>query len=286
MFMRCLLVPTGAGLDASHRLDAACKLGRRLHAHVSVLFVKPPSQALLASLPEVAIAAGVNLDSLEREIAEASSAGKAALEAWCRDHDVGLATSSERLDTTFASWREETGELETIVALIGRVNDLILVDRPDAAEPFTERVFDTAVFEAGRPVLMVPETLPFDLLSHVAIAWNGTLEAARVIGQSIALLHEADRVTVIEAGHDERDGAGLADLTSYLRWHGIVTEALSVLPPPGQSVGEAILAEVERLEASMLVMGAYTHSRIRQFLLGGVTRDVVTKAKVPVLMTH
>lgn len=286
MFMRCLLVPTATGRDTTHRLDAALKLSKRLHAHVDVLFVSADAKSLLAALPPAAVGSGVTLEAIELEAAAIAAAGKTSLEAWCLAASVSTLASAERLDETFASWREEVGDLETIVALAGRVSDLIIIDRPSSNGPFSETIFDAAVFSTGRPTLMVPATLPYDLLSHVAIAWNGTLEAARVVGESIALLHEADRVSIIRAQGREGDETRLADLAGYLRWHGIVANELSVKVSADKTAGEAILEEVDRIDASMLLMGAYTHSRIRQFLLGGVTREVIAKARIPVLMTH
>ncbi|MET5020099.1 universal stress protein, partial [Burkholderia pseudomallei] len=91
---------------------------------------------------------------------------------------------------------------------------------------------------------------------------------------SITLLHEATRVTVLHARTERFEEARAADLCTYLRWHGIVAEAATLDIEYGTSVGEAILAEAERRHVSMLAMGAYTHSRVREFLLGGVTRHV------------
>jgi nucleotide-binding universal stress UspA family protein len=133
---------------------------------------------------------------------------------------------------------------------------------------------------------MVGEAVRYDLLDHVVIAWNGSLEATRLIGQSITLLHEATRVTVLHAETERFEEARAADLCGYLRWHGIVAEAVTLPVQEGTSVGAAILAETERLEASMLAMGAYTHSRVRELLLGGVTRHVIENARMPVLMAH
>uniref|UniRef100_UPI00131ABCA1 universal stress protein n=1 Tax=Beijerinckia sp. L45 TaxID=1641855 RepID=UPI00131ABCA1 len=167
-----------------------------------------------------------------------------------------------------------------------RVNDLTIIDRPDPEIPFTDRAFDTAVFATGRPALMLSRTLPTDLLSHIAIAWDGSLEAARTVGQAMTLIHEADRVTVIQVQTRASEETSCADLAESLRWQGIVAHTHVVATADGLSVGETILAEASRLTASMLVMGAYTHSRVRELLLGGVTRDVVAGATIPVLMTH
>ncbi|MGT2478073.1 hypothetical protein ACU4GR_02400 [Methylobacterium oryzae CBMB20] len=118
------------------------------------------------------------------------------------------------------------------------------------------------------------------------IAWNGSLEATRLIGQSIALLHEATRVTVVHARTERFDEARAADLCGYLRWHGIVAEAVRPAGP-GRHAGRRVDPRRSRAAgASLLALGAYTHSRVREFLLGGVTRHVIEQARLPVLMAH
>ncbi|WP_158808968.1 hypothetical protein [Beijerinckia sp. L45] len=83
MFVRCLLVPTAAGIDAAPRYEAALKLGRRLGAHISVLYISPTASRHLATLPAVALANGVDLAALQREFQYDAAAGREALSAWC-----------------------------------------------------------------------------------------------------------------------------------------------------------------------------------------------------------
>lgn len=286
MYLRCLLVPTGPGLDATRRLDAALRLCRRLHAHIGVAFVAPGPEHVLAGMAGLARVDALTIAAIRQGVREAAAEGKAALEAWCGRAGVPLVAKADRLDATFATWTEHSGEIEPVLTLAGRVNDLVIVDRPDPARSFTGRALDTALFAVGRPTLMVGEAVPSDLLDHVVIAWNGSLEATRLIGQSITLLHGAARVTVVHPPTERFEDAHAADLCAYLRWHGIVADAVSLPVDDGASVGAAILTEAERRNASMLALGAYTHSRVREFLLGGVTRHVIERAPMPVLMAH
>ncbi|MEL6060631.1 MULTISPECIES: universal stress protein [unclassified Methylobacterium] len=286
MYLRCLLVPTAPGLDATRRLDAALRLGRRLHAHIGVSFMAPGPEHVLAGMASLVPMDGATIEAIERGVRESAAEGQAALRAWCAREGVPFAVSGGRLDATFATWTELSGEVEPLLTLAGRVSDLVIVDRPAPEHPFTKRALDTALFSVGRPTLMVSEILPYDLLDHVVIAWNGSLEATRLIGQSITLLHEATRVTVVQARTERFEEARAADLCGYLHWHGIMAEAVSLSVEEGASVGAAILAEAERRKASMLALGAYTHSRVRELLLGGVTRHVIEHARLPVLMAH
>lgn len=286
MFLRCLLIPTAPGIDATRRLNAALRLGRRLHAHIGVAFMAPGPADVLAGMASLVPMDRTTIEAIERGVREAAAEGKAALQAWCEREGVAFASSNGRLDTTFATWTELSGEVEPLLTLAGRVNDLVIVDRPDPKVPFTGRALDTALFSVGRPTLMIGESVPHDLLDHVVIAWNGSMEATRLIGQSIVLLREARRITVVHARTERFEEARAADLCAYLRWHGIVAEAVSLPVEDGTSVGAAILAEAGRRNASMLALGAYTHSRVREFLLGGVTRHMVEHAGLPVLMAH
>lgn len=286
MYLRCLLVPTAPGLDPTRRLDAALRLGRRLNAHIGVTFMAPGPADVLAGMASLVPVDCTTIEAIERGAREAAAEGEAGLQAWCAREGVPFNTKPERLDATFATWTELVGEVEPLLTLAGRVNDLVIVDRPDPKLPFTARALDTALFSVGRPTLMVGETVPYDLLDHVVIAWNGSLEATRLIGQSVTLLHEARRVTVVHAKAERFDETQAADLCGYLQWHGVVAEPVTLSVQDGTSVGAVILAEAELRNASLLALGAYTHSRVREFLLGGVTRHVVEHARMPVLLAH
>ncbi len=286
MFLRCLLVPTGPGIDPTRCMDAAFHASRRLHAHIDVGFMAPGPEHVLAGMASLVPVDCATLTAIEAGVREAAAAGKAAVQAWCRSREVGFMQSDERLDATFVTWSELSGEVEPLLTRVGRVNDLVIVHRPDPAQPFTARALDTALFSVGRPTLMINEPVTYNPLHHVVIAWNGSLEATRLVGQSITLLRDATQVTVLHARTERYEGTPAADLCGYLRWHGIVAEAVTLPMQEGMPAGRAILAEADRLEASMLAMGAYTHSRVREFLLGDVTRHVIENARIPVLMAH
>ena len=286
MFLRCLLVPTAPGIEPTRRMDAALRLSRRLNAHIGVGFMAPGPEHVLASMATLVPVGQTTIEAIEQGVREAAADGKAALQAWCGRQGVAFMPTGERLDATFATWTEHSGEVEPILTSLGRVNDLVIVDRPDPARPFTGRALDTALFSIGRPTLMIGEPVTYDPLYHVVIAWNGSLDAPRLIGQSITRPREAARVTVLHAQTGRFEAAHVADLCGYLRWHGIVAEAVTLPVKEDTSVGAAILAEAEARDATMLALGAYTHSRVREFLLGGVTRYVIENARMPVLMAH
>ncbi|WP_245291114.1 universal stress protein [Methylobacterium aquaticum] len=246
MFLRCLLVPTAPGLDPTRRLDAALRLSRRLHAHIGVGFIAPGPELVLAALAGTAPVSSATVAAIREGTRAAAAEGRAALQTWCAREGVPFMPAVERLDATFATWTESSGEVERVLTLAGRVADLVVVDRPDPDIPFTGRALDTALFSVGRPTLMVGEAVPHDLLDHVVVAWNGSLEGTRLIGQSIALLHAASRVTLVQVRTGRAEEAKAADLCAHVRWHGIVAEPSTLAAGEGRSVGSAILDAAER----------------------------------------
>jgi len=283
MPLRCILVPTGPGIHPHRRLDAALRLARHTKAHIGTLYVDSTADRSAHGLSTAA--SSPQFENTLNQAQALAAAARGEFEHWCTT--AGVPThSDQRLDATFASWRERTGDLETAVALTGRVNDLIVIDNPTKGEAFAETVFDAAVFSSGRPTLVLGEQLPDDLLRHVVIAWNGSLEGARAVGQSIALLREAERISIITIPSDRERQAGIADLGDYLHWHGIVVEAAGLVPDTLGPTGEEIVASCKHAKATLLVMGAYTHSRLRQAFLGGVTQHILANATLPVLMAH
>ena len=151
---------------------------------------------------------------------------------------------------------------------------------------------NAALFDSGRPVLVTPPgdqggaSKPFSVGGHVAISWNGSAEAARSVGSAMGLISKADKVTVLTVDSDRTSAARAPELADYLEWHGVVPDTRTFSADSGPSIGEALLAECGTLGVDLLVMGAYTHSRVRQLILGGVTRHVLEQATLPLFMAH
>jgi nucleotide-binding universal stress UspA family protein len=285
MPMRCILVPIFPGLSPSHCLDAALRIAAQARAHVTALYVRPEPAAIAASLPDLVETAGLDLATIEASGKEAARRARADFEAWCAAKNVPT-HPGHRLDETFAVWREETGDLAASVAALGRVNDLIVVDGRMRGGPLSAGALDAAIFSSGRPALIVGETIPSDFLRHAVIAWNGSLEGSRVIAQSLGLLHEAEKVWIFTAATAKAKDRPLADLQTYLRYHGIVAQPAMLPSRSFETVGEALLATCHEARASLIVMGAYTRSRIHESYLGGVTRHVLQNARIPVLLSY
>lgn len=144
------------------------------------------------------------------------------------------------------------------------------------------------VFESGRPVLLMPElkssALTFD---RITIAWDGSRVAARALADAIPLVGTATSISVVQIVGDKdlSRAASAADAVRNLTIHGLKAEAIE-LPLEGGDAGETIQAFCQRHASDLLVMGAFGHSRAREFVLGGVTRTILDRPKLPVLLSH
>jgi nucleotide-binding universal stress UspA family protein len=186
-----------------------------------------------------------------------------------------------------ASWREEDGRQNAVVGLIGRVFDLILVEQPEKLASIAEATLEDALFESGRPVLMVPKRAPATMGEVIAIAWNGSTETALTVALGMPFIKEAKRVVIVAAGAQQMPEPGPEgeELAQSLAYCGIDV-SLRVAQGRQKAQGESFLKEAVAAGADLLLKGAYTQSRIRQMIFGGATRHIIMEANLPVLMAR
>ena len=195
-----------------------------------------------------------------------------------------------------AEWRSvDSYHLASAIQMIlpvARASDLVIVSQADKNWDGTVMLDfpDTLATDSGRPVLIVPNKphKPF-AAKRILVAWNGRREATRAVFDALPVLKKAVEVTVLWIDpHDDNKTSGdlpAADLCAALARHGVQCEEAATLLPKS-SVGETLLMEATKLGYDMLVMGCYGHSRIREFILGGTSRYVLSHMTVPVLMSH
>jgi nucleotide-binding universal stress UspA family protein len=282
--MRTILLPLAPGLSSEPALDVALLLAKRMNSHIRAVFVRPDPALALSYFP-AAMATATTYQLIESEGRKAEEEEKIRFEAWRSRHGIPAEPADTRLDTCFASWSEQMGEIEPVVIRRGRVSDLIVMQRFAPDNILAQRCFDAALFGSGRPTLLVPGNPPGDLLDHVLIAWNGSLEASHAVFGALPLLHEASRVSLFSVPEPENDGATGAELVEALSWQGIPVHQ-AMIRDKTATIGAALLATAADSGASLIVMGAYTHSRLRQSFLGGVTSHVLANAAIPVVMSH
>jgi len=166
--------------------------------------------------------------------------------------------------------------------------DLILVEKARSGDIYRTIDVGAAILGAGRPVLVVPAAVKTLTADHVVIGWKATREARRAVQDALPFLHEANRVTVMEiCGKDQMDTARhhVDDVVRYLAQHRIKAERRVEIQAHGPGADQIIgLAEDEG--ADLLVTGAYGHSRLNEWVFGGMTRDLLNSSPICCLMSH
>jgi nucleotide-binding universal stress UspA family protein len=202
-------------------------------------------------------------------------------------HGIALGPVTPGYSGLSASWREEHGSQDAIVGRIGRVFDLIVVEQPDKLASIAEATLEEAIFESGRPVIMVPRTPPAAIGEVIAIAWNGSNETAVTVAVGMPFLKQAREVVIIAVGpeHMPETGPGGEELARALERHGLKVSLRTAFGRQ-RAQGVSFLTEAMAAGADLLLKGAYTQSRIRQMIFGGGTRHIIMEAKIPVLMAR
>jgi len=292
MAIKKVLVPlsgdpeTQAGQDITLRVAFAA--GRRHTARVEALHVSSDPRDAVVFVGEGMTSTMIEgiITAAEKEGAERLAHARALFDRVCKELDIPLDGGA---GTFSASFNVVTGREDEIVASRGRLADLIVVGQPRTDEetraPLT---LEAALRETGRPVLLVPPSARGVMAEFltIAIAWNGSTEASRAVSYALPYLEAAQRVVIISVEEGRPAGPSAQDLAQYLACHGIGAETVSLGDGDGRSAGKSVLAEAAKVSANMLVMGAYTRSRMRRLIFGGVTSEVLAHTEVPVWMVH
>jgi nucleotide-binding universal stress UspA family protein len=280
MALKDILVNLDATAASAARLDLACALARKHGAHLTGLFVVDISVAAMAGAEGGGAALAELIEIMRRD---GLAAAKVAEDAF---------REKTRREGVAAEWRMVEGVAPQQVALHGRYADLIVVgqDSPEEGAPAAGPLLEAALFTSGRPVLVVPFTGRFETLGkRVLIGWNAKREAARAVHDALPLLAGADSASVLvvnpQPGSDLHGEEPGADIAQHLARHGVkVTVERIVAPDLGAD--DALLNRAAESGADLIVIGGYGHSRLRELVLGGVTRGLLRHMTVPVLMSH
>jgi nucleotide-binding universal stress UspA family protein len=181
-----------------------------------------------------------------------------------------------------------TARIGELMAEYARLKDLTIAPIP-ADDSVDEWYAETIAFRSGRPVLIVPESLaqPGFRLDSVAVAWDYSRTAARAVADAIPLLQRAKSVRIVTVTHEKTFDASRAtyELATHLSRHG-VSVTVDEVNAAGRDIGTVLTQFVVANKIDLLVMGAYGHSRLREFILGGATKSMMAKPPVPVFLSH
>jgi nucleotide-binding universal stress UspA family protein len=260
-------------------LDSSVRLAEREDAHLDVLSLGiDRTQLGYSYIGGAAVLAQVSMDRASEDAEKLDAAARTILNR----QDVRWAAEAAVA---------QLGSVSSIVATKARFADLVLLPHPygNDSAPEAEAVLEAALFDGAAPVLLLPGTLlPETLGKRVVIAWNQGREAMAAVRRALPLLRKADLVNIVvvdpPAYGPERSDPGGA-LCQMLVRHGVKAE-VSVLARTMPRVSDVLVRHIRDQNADILVMGAYGHSRFREAILGGATRDMLELAQVPVFLAH
>jgi len=287
--MKSLYVPFMEKEEGRKALDAAIALGTAFASKICATYVQPHPNATLPYGMEPMMVAYVNdtTDKLIEAGRKYEQDLRAAFEKACADRSVKVLTDDEVGDpgTLCATWDTYLGIPDRDYGRGGRGHDLSIVLQNEDDVGVRSDVLEALVFRSGRPALIVPHEGRIDVAGSALVAWNGSVEAARAVGGALPLLQKAKTVYVLTVGRVDDACPTPQDLAGYLQRHGVAPQVLEV-EPDKDGIENQLAAQVNTVNADLLVMGAYTHSRLQELIFGGVTRHMLKDAHIPVFMAH
>ncbi len=269
-----LVIIDGDSADRSP-LALAAWLAGRFEAHLIGLH---PSSTARTSLYSAGFGTELFDDGMRQTFAaleQRATEARTALEAAARRENIQT------------EWRVARGFPAPETVLNGRTVDLVILGQrwsdydglryPDPAD---------VVLDVGCPVLVVPRAGQFERIErHALIAWNGSREAGRAVRDALPLLKLVGKVTVLPVNAADGGQEPAADIALHLARHGINVE-IDQGTAPDMDTADVLLSRASDLGSDLIVMGAYGHARMRETILGGVTRSMLAEMTVPVLMSH
>ncbi|MCR9255755.1 MAG: universal stress protein [Alphaproteobacteria bacterium] len=284
--MRKILAPIQADGFGGCVLAYATSLAFQHNAHVEVAHCRP---ALSKTVAKAAILPSFMRDDLQTQAANVSDAEERELrnqfEHFSRVLEFQIAAEPSA-ENPSAYWHEEEGTLADIVLHRGLLADIIVVTKPQRDNTLQVNTLHAALFRTGTPVLMCPRVSkrPDSMGKTVAIAWNGSLQAARAVAMTNDVLQRAETVTILTAGHEVAHGPTAEELQDYLKLRG-VEAGIDRFEPKGK-IGRELLSHCDALGADLMIMGAYSESHEKEAIFGGNSQTIVDHAEIPVIMVH
>jgi nucleotide-binding universal stress UspA family protein len=259
MAIRKILLPLQLAATATATFSTAVMIARLWRAHLAVLYT------------------AVNRDQ--------ENAVRDLFERLTAEHGQAVAEARPDANEATVSFATVIGrEPAVVVAHQARLADLIVVAHPAGdKEVSSSDALHAVLFDSAKPVLIAPRTAPLTIGHHVCIGWNGTAESASAVMTALPWLQRAQSIHILWSEDYQRRGPLASDLEQYLAAHDLTADR-AAFQSINNVVGAGLLAAANEFACDLLVMGAYSHSRLRQLILGGVTRHVLEHATVPLMM--
>ncbi len=286
--MKIITVPVAKRKECHYLLETAFQLADDLDANVSGVHVKPHREESIGGDYGIISPIAMNNMSqwykadLDDELE--SQAAAELFKEYSDSHDFNFRKRIVKGMEESSLWREEVGDPQSVFSSVGPVSDLMLVSRPKKKSSGQAKQFlSAALFNTGRPVLMLPQKKLKSVGKRVLIAWDQKDSVMQSVVSALPLLKQADQVTILCAGPDNRARPKTKHLQDYLKVWGIDSDAKNTR---GIKVHEEIMVTYKDTQSDLLLMGAYSRGRFTEWFMGGFTKYILTESDVPTLMQH
>jgi hypothetical protein len=284
--MRIILIPVADRPECANALRTAFEIGKKLDANLFGCHIRAHREsnvALPAGLGSLADATAWESAAKGKTTKKSSAAASALFSEVANRHDYPIIKRPKA--TSGAVWIEKVGSPSKVLSNLGPVSDLVIVSRPATKDGKLARLFlDAALLNTSRPVLVLPQSRTSAIGKRISIAWNQSAEAAQSVSAAMPMLRHAEQVNIITCGPESGVGPKSAQLANYLRFWGVKAERVKA--PKAKNDAKALMAAYQETNSDLMVMGAYSHSRLRETMFGGVTEYMLNRANIPVLMLH
>jgi nucleotide-binding universal stress UspA family protein len=286
--IKTILVPATGNQTDDAVFTSALTAARAFNAHLDFLHVRVDAAAMVAAMAAdgsgAAMVSGL-VERIEEEATQREDTARQLFQRFCERERLAIEDTPAGQQSPTAQWLRQTGDEAYWVREYGRAADLLVIGRPADDQGVSIDTVEAALVGTGRPVLIVPAAPLVSLPETMVIAWKAAPEAARAVTAAMPLLSKAKQILIVTVAEEE----GLSDeegarLMTALGWHGL-NASTRHLRPDRLGAADTLLAAAAE-QSALVVMGAYGHSRLREWILGGFTEHVLRGAAVPVLMMH
>jgi nucleotide-binding universal stress UspA family protein len=288
MSVRKFLLPLTSPASSEVALHTGFMLAKMWSAHLLVLHIRADARDIAPLAGEGLSGAMIEemMSSTERESGWRARSIREMFSMAAEEHHVAVGDALAGSNEPSACFKAVTGREDEIIANQARLADLTIVPHPQAGEDVASAdALHAVLFDSGRAVLMSPFVRPETLGKRIAIAWNGTHEAASALGSIMPFVRQAAAVRILDSEDYRKRGPSGAEVAAYIAHHGVTADVV-MFHPIDRTVGAGLLGAAADFGADLMSMGAYSSSRLRQLILGGTTRYVLENATLPVLMNR
>ncbi|MFT7573438.1 MAG: nucleotide-binding universal stress UspA family protein [Paracoccaceae bacterium] len=280
--IRSIAVYVDEDAGTKSAVEAAGRLASVFDASFFGVHASSGATAIALAPAAGGMATGVMIDEMQQQAEERARRAKELFNAVTAENS--WKADWHRIEANGLAPREK-------IARAAFLADMVVMSRQDADSPALVTIQDTIV-DSGRPVLVHPENWTGPIgEAHAMIAWKPGRQAARAVADALPFLERAARVTVFaatsdEAGENTPAVAQAGELCLFLKKHGIEASAEVVYETDDGDTADALLSKATEAGVDLLVAGAYSHSRLRESIFGGISRDIIEKTTVPALLSH